>query len=144
MASHVSQCMQRQMHVGHMASHVSTCMEHGMFIKWDGDQFLEGERNKKKRKEKGKGKEIKEEKKQKRERRIRKGERKREKRRLAFRRSKLVGPRSKVRIFDEDYTPRGRDFSYFGLFSTIRAVGLCFCLKGLFGRISKYGNANLF
>ena len=45
-------CMQRKMHVGHMASHVFTCMEHGMSIKWDGNQFVEGERNKKERKEK--------------------------------------------------------------------------------------------
>ena len=57
-----------------MASHVSTCMEHGMSIKWDGDQFVEGERNKKERKEKGNGKE---EKKEKRQRRRRKGERER-------------------------------------------------------------------
>ena len=59
----------RQMHVGHMASHVcDTYMEHGMFIKWDGDQFLERERNKNERKEKRKGKDGKEEKKEKRER----------------------------------------------------------------------------
>ena len=32
---------------------------------------------------------------------------------------------------------RGRDSSYFGLFSTLRVVWLCFCPKGLFGRISK-------
>ena len=57
-----------------MVSHVSTRMEHGMFIKWDGDQFVEGKRNKKERREKGKGKEGKEEKKEERERRRRKGE----------------------------------------------------------------------
>ena len=74
----------------------------------------------------------------------RKGERKREKRKLAFRWSELVEPRSKFHIFDDDYTPRGRDSSYFGLFATIRVVGLCLCPKGLFGRISKYGNATLF
>ena len=72
-------------------------------------------------------------KKKKKKRNRRKGERKRGKRKLAFRRSELVGPRSKVRIFDEGYTPRGRDSSYFGLFPTIRAVGLCLCPKGLFG-----------
>ena len=33
-----------------------------------------------------------------------------------FQRSELVGPRSKVRLFDEGYTPRGRDSSYFGYF----------------------------
>ena len=33
------------------------------------------------------------------------------------------------------YTPRGRDSSYFGLFSSLRAVWVCFfCLKGLFGK----------
>ena len=71
-------------------------------------------------------------------------ERKREKRKSAFRLSELIGPRSKVRIFDKGYTLRGRDYSYFGLFSTIRVVELCLCSKGLFGRISKYGNAILF
>ena len=35
---------------------------------------------------------------------------------LAFRRLELVGPRSKVYIFDKGYAPRGRDSSYFGLF----------------------------
>ena len=61
-----------------------------------------------------------------------------------FRRSEILGPRSKVCIFDEGYTPRGRDSSYFGLFSTIRVVGLCLFPKGLVGRILKYGNAALF
>ena len=61
------------------------------------------------------------------------GERKRGKRKSMFRRSELVRSRSKVRIFDKGYTPRGRDSSYFGLLSTIRAVGLCLCPKGLFG-----------
>ena len=63
------------------------------------------EERKGKEKEKGKGEKGKKER-----------ERKREKKKSAFRRSKLVGPRSKVRIFDEGYTPRGRDSSYFGLF----------------------------
>ena len=44
----------------------------------------------------------------------------------------------------EGYTPRGRDSSYFGLFFTIRVVGLCLFPKGLFGKILKYGNATLF
>ena len=83
------------------------------------------------------------------ERRKRKKEREkekkeREKRKLAFRRSELVGPRSKGCIFDEGYAPRGRDSSYFGLFSTLRVVWLCLCPKGLFGRISKYRNAAYF
>ena len=67
-----------------------------------------------------------------------------EKRKFVFRWSELFGPRSKVRIFDKGYTPKGRDSSYFGLFSTIRVVGLCLCPKGLFGRILKYENAALF
>ena len=80
----------------------------------------EQKRKEGKRKEKGR---IGREKKRKRE-----GEKKgreREKRKLVFRKSKLVGLRSKVHIFDEDYAPRGRDSSYFGLFATINVVGLC-------------------
>ena len=61
-----------------------------------------------------------------------------------FRLSELVAPRTKVCIFEKGYAPRVRDSSYFGLFSTIRAMGLCLFLKGLFGRTSKYGNAALF
>ena len=86
----------------------------------------------------------KEEKKEQRERMRRKGERKREKRKPAFRLSELIGPRSKVHIFDKDYAPKGRDSSYFGLFSNIRAVGFCLYPKELFDRILKYGNATLF
>ena len=56
----------------------------------------------------------------------RKGERKRKKRKSAFRWSELIGPRSKVCIFVEGYAPRGRDSSYFGLFSIIRAMELSF------------------
>ena len=41
----------------------------------------------------------------------------------------LVGPRRKVRIFNGDYAPRGKDSSYFGLFSTIKVVGV-FALRG--------------
>ena len=73
-----------------------------------------------------------------------KGKEKEGEKKSVFRRSELEGPRSKVYIFDKGYTPRGRDFSYFGLFSTIRVVGLCLCPKELFGRISKYGNAVIF
>ena len=50
----------------------------------------------------------------------------------AFRRLELIGPRSKVRIFDEGYDPRGRDSSYFGLFLSFKLLfwadfgtGLC-------------------
>ena len=39
---------------------------------------------------------------------------------------------------------RGKNSSYFGLFSTLRVVWLCLCPQGLFGRISKYGNASIF
>ena len=100
-----------------------------------GDQFIEEGRSKKEKKRKKK-RERKESKKER--------ERKRGKRKYAFRQSELVGPKSKVHIFDEGFTPRGRDSSYFGLFSTIRIVGLCLCPKSLFGRISNYGNATLF
>ena len=54
MASHVSQSMQRKMHVRHMVSHVSTCMSMEKSIKGEGNQFVEEERNKKERKEKKK------------------------------------------------------------------------------------------
>ena len=53
------------------------------------------------------GKKIEEKKKRKR----RNGERKMRKRKLAFQRSELVGPRSKVRIFEEGYTPRGAGYT---------------------------------
>ena len=75
----------------------------------EGNRFVEEERNKKERKEKKKKK---------------KRERKRGERKSAFRQSELIGPRRKVRIFDKGNTPRGKDSSYFGLFSTIRVVGL--------------------
>ena len=86
--------------------------------KWE---FVEEGRIIKEEKEKGKGKKGKKEKKE-RERRRRKGERKREKRKSAFRRLDLVGPRSKDCIFEEGYNLRGRGYSYFDLFSTLRAV----------------------
>ena len=54
MASHVSQSMQRKMHVRHMVSHVFTCMSMEKSIKGEGNQFVEEERNKKERKEKKK------------------------------------------------------------------------------------------
>ena len=100
--------------------------------KWE---FIEEGRSKNKEKEKGKGKKEREKEKKGRE---------REKRKSAFRWSELVEPRCKGYIFDEAYAPRGRDSSYFGLVSTLRVVWLCLCPKGLFGRISKYGNAALF
>ena len=98
----------------------------GEVYKRGGNQFVEEERNKNERKEKKKREEKK-------ERKRRKGERKRGTRKSAFRRLKLVGQRCKVCIFNEGYNPRGTDSSYFGLFSSIRAVGLCLCPKGLFG-----------
>ena len=54
--------------------------------------------------------------------------------------SEFVGPRSKVHLRNEGYAPRGRDSSYFGLFSTLRVVWLCFFPKGLFGQILELGN----
>ena len=81
----------------------------------------EGKGRKKKRR--GKERKEREEKKiekegeeRERERRRRKGERKKEKMRAVFRLSELVRPRSKVRIFEEGYTPRGRDSSYLSFF----------------------------
>ena len=52
-----------------------------------------------------------------------------------FRQSEFVGLRSKVRLRNVGCAQRGRDLSYFGLFSNLRAVWWCFCLKGLFGQI---------
>ena len=90
-----------------------------------GDQFVEERRSRKERRRKKK-------KERKRDRENeKKRERNREKRKSAIRRSELVGPRSKVRGLHS----RGSDSSYFGLFSTIRVVGLCLCPKGLFGKI---------
>ena len=52
------------------------------------------------------------------------------------------------------HASRGKDSSYFGLFSFLRAVWLsfnalrglfgCFCPKGLFGKLMGYGNSALF
>ena len=52
-----------------------------------------------------------------------------------FRQSEFIRPMSKVRLHDEGYSLRGKDPSYFGLFSTLRVVWWCFFLKGLFGQI---------
>ena len=90
-----------------------------------GDVFVEGGENiKGKEKEKGKGEKGKKEKKRKERKRERKGREKEGEEEIdvfflgspAFRQLKLIGPRSKVRIFNEGYAPRGRDSSYFGLF----------------------------
>ena len=116
-------------------THVKSCVHmhvNGEVYKREGKSIRRGV-------EEQKGKEGK-----KKDRKRRKGERKRGKRKSVFRWSELVGPRSKVHIFDEGYTPRGSDSFFFGLFSTIRAMGLCLCLKGLFDSILKYGNATLF
>ena len=59
-------------------------------------------------------------------------------RRRRFLEIKIFGTRrcSLIRFY---YAPRGRDFSYFGLFSTLRVFcpkglfGCVFCPKGLFG-----------
>ena len=113
-------------------------------IKRVGNQFVKEESNKKEKKEKKKKRKKESEREEMERERGGKGNRRSNGRKSAFRRSELVGPRSKVCLFNEDYTPRGRDSSHFGLFSTIRVVGLCLCPKGLFDRISKYGNAALF
>ena len=89
-----------------------------------GDVFVGGKNRKGKEKEKGKGEIGKKEKKRKERERERKGREKEGEKEIgvfflsspAFRQLELVGPRSKVRIFDEGYAPRGQDFSYFGLF----------------------------
>ena len=87
-----------------MASHVSTCMECEIQYKWEEISSGEGKLRRKereKRKRKRKRRERKEREKRKREGRRRKRERKREKKKSTFRRSELVGPRSKVRRFNE-------------------------------------------
>ena len=49
----------------------------------------------------------------------------------SFRRSGFIGPRVEVRLCDKGYALRGMDSFYFGLFSTLRAVWLCFfALRG--------------
>ena len=53
----------------------------------------------------------------------------------AFRQSESIGPRNKVRLCDEGYATRSMDSSYFGIFSTLRTMWLCFYPKGLFGQI---------
>ena len=136
--THGKPCVTKHAKANACVTHGKPCVHmiaNGHIYNMGGDQFIEEGRSRKEKRRKKK-RERKESKKER--------ERKRGKRKSAFRQSKLVGPKSKVHIFDEGYTPRGRDSSYFGLFSTIRIVGLCLCPKGLFGRISKYGNATLF
>ena len=82
MVIHVSQGMQRQMHV-------STCMSMEKSIKGEGRKSVRRGGEQQKGKE---GKKIK----KKRDKKRRKGERKKGKRKFTFQRSKLVGPRSKV------------------------------------------------
>ena len=89
------------------------CYKYGVRVVRRRRDQQEGKGRKKKkereRKERKRGKEE-------RERRRRKGERKKENRKSVFRRSELIRPRSKVRIFYEGCTPRGRDSSYLGFF----------------------------
>ena len=47
-----------------------------------------------------------------------------------FQRSELVGPRSKVRLLDEGYVPRGRDSSYFGYFHLKGCLAVFSALRG--------------
>ena len=95
---------------GHMHANGEVYKRGGKLVHRGGEEqkYKEGKKNREK----------------KRERKRSKGERKKGKRKSTFRWSEVIGPRSKIRIFDEGYTLRGRDSSYFGLFSTIRVVGL--------------------
>ena len=128
MESHVSKCMQIE---------TSACRTHGkpcIKMHANGELCINGrcvrrrrEEQKRKGEGKRKGRERKEREEKKRERGRRKRERKKEKRKSTcsslappvFRRSELVGQRSKVHIFDEGYAPRGRDSSYIGLFISL-------------------------
>ena len=51
---------------------------------------------------------------------------------LTFRRLELVRPRSKVRLLDEGYTPRGSDSSYFGYFHPKGCLVVFSSLRGCF------------
>ena len=99
-----------------MASHVFICMSIEKSIKGEGNQFIEEESNKKERKEKKREEKKREKNNKGREKEGEKeigvsmvGNRCSDSRKSAFRRSELVGPRSKVRIFNEGYTPRVKD-----------------------------------
>ena len=113
-------------------------MEKTIYGVWE--LFVEAGGSKKEKEGKKKERERKERKreKEKRERRRRKGERKKEKKKAVFRRSELVRPRSKVRIFDEGCAPRGRDSSYLGFFISFEllfwsAFGTTLChVDGMF------------
>ena len=119
MESHVSKCMQIE---------TSACKTHGkscVKMHANGESCINGRcvlRRREKHKRKGEGEKKKEKKIKERE-REKKGREEGVKEisvffliLSAFQWSKLVGPRSKVCIFDEGYAPRGRDSSYFGLF----------------------------
>ena len=104
------------------------CMQVGMGIKGEVILVRGGrEEHKGKEKEKGKGEKGKKE----RDREEEKGREKKGEKEVGVSMVKTCRT-SKVYIFDEGYAPRGRDSSYFGLFSTIRG---CFL---------KYGNVVLF
>ena len=102
---------------------MSTCMEHGIAMKRGSSQPVSKGEQQQRGKEKRKGRnQRKGKEKRKRENKGKGKERERKEadsfflRPLAFQRSELVGPRSKVRRFDEGYAARSRDSSYFGLF----------------------------
>ena len=59
----------------------------------------------------------------------------------AFGQSEFVGTRSKVRLRGKGYTLRSMDSSYFGLFSILRDVWLCFF--ALRGCLAKFWNEGM-
>ena len=146
MASHVLQgmaranaCVTRHAKANACVTHGKPCVHmhaNGHATKMGGQFVKEGRSRKERRRKK------------KRERKERKKEREKEKKGRERRRKGNL--RSNGRnsldqgVKSEGYTLKGRYSSYFGLFSTIRVVGLCLCPKGMFGRILKNGNATLF
>ena len=135
MASHVSQGMARP---NACVTHGKPCdhmQANGHAYKMGGKCVEKGRRRKERRRKK------------KRERKERKKGREKEKKKKRWRKGNLHSDsRNSLdqEVKSKGYTPRGKDSSYFGLFSTLRVVWLCLCPKGLFGRISKYGNAAIF
>ena len=91
-------------------------MENAINMVWE--LFVEGGHSKKEKegKKKGRGKERKERGKEEREREGEERERERRRKGKWCFDSQNFRLRSKVRIFDEGYAPRGRDSSYLGLF----------------------------
>ena len=89
-------------------------MEKAIYGVWE--RFVEAGSSKKEKEGKNRREKERKERVEKKRERGEEREREKEKRKTVFQRSKLVRLRSKVRIFDEDCTPRGRDSSYLGFF----------------------------